>query len=188
MSDFDSLSYEKVPNFLGADTTETISLYMKNIVHRGVYNGENSEDVICAYKMYADPLIEILLENMRPQVEKIVGKKLYPTYSFFRVYVKGDSLLKHIDRPSCEYSVTVNVANEGGLWPIYTESSEGQTSSFTLSPGDALIYKGCEVKHWRESKESVTATGQFMLHYVDQDGSFANYKFDKRNGLGFPIN
>ena len=67
MSDFDSLSYEKVPNFLDADTTETISLYMKNIVHRGVYNGENSEDVICAYKMYADPLIEILLENMRPR-------------------------------------------------------------------------------------------------------------------------
>jgi hypothetical protein len=183
-----SFEYTKVPNFLDDLSTETTAIYMQNIVHRGFYLGESSEGVRSAYQMYADPLAEILLEKMRPRVEEVVGKRLYPTYSFFRVYVKGDILEKHIDRPSCEYSVTVNIANEGGLWPIYMESNEGVVSSFMLNPGDAVIYKGCEIPHWRKSEESTVATGQLMFHYVDRDGEFSSYKFDKRPGLGFQRN
>jgi len=186
MNNFNSVGYAKIDNFLDEATTKTVAAYFKNIVHRGLCFGEDDGNVSCAHKMYADPLTEILLENMRSQVEKIVGKSLYPTYSFFRVYVKGNSLQKHVDRPSCEYSVTVNVANEGGLWPIYMQADKGPVVSFALSPGEAVVYKGCEISHWREEKESNTATGQFMLHYVAQDGDFTDYKFDRRPNLGFP--
>ena len=183
-SEFEEKGYTKVSNFLDEDTVKTMSSYMKNTVNRGLCDSESDSCVVCSYKTYADPLVEILLENLLPEVERVVDKDLYPTYSFFRVYVKGDALHKHTDRPSCEYSVSVNIANDGGNWPIYMQRGEEEPSRIVLNPGDAVIYKGCEVNHWRSTAESTNATAQFMLHYVDKNGPFSDYKFDQRASLG----
>ena len=183
-NDFEEKGYTKVFNFLDKDTVKTMSSYMNNMINRGFCESEANSCVLCNYKLYADPLVEILLENLLPDVENIVNKNLYPTYSFFRVYIKGNALSKHVDRPACEYSVSVNVANEGGNWPIYMQREEEEPSKVVLTPGDAVIYKGCEVKHWRDIDESVNATAQFMLHYVDKKGPFSGYKFDQRDSLG----
>ena len=53
-----------------------------------------------------------------------------------------------------------------------------------LNPGDAVVYKGCEVTHWRRKLPKGHINVQFMLHYVDKNGPYAEYKFDKREALG----
>jgi len=93
---------------------------------------------------------------------------------------------KHTDRPPCEISITVNVATKGELWPIWMEVSGQEPVSILLESGDAVVYKGCEVKHWREKALNTEITAQFMLHYVDKNGPNAAYKFDTRPGLGMP--
>ena len=57
---------------------------------------------------------------------------------------------------------------------------------FVLEPGDAVVYKGCEVVHWRGESVDTEVTAQFMLHYVDQNGPYAKFKFDTRSRLGIP--
>src|SRR5260370_30700699 len=52
--------------------------------------------------VYADPRMELLLARLTPVVEAEAGVTVYPTYSYFRVYKRGDKLNKHKDRPSCE--------------------------------------------------------------------------------------
>jgi hypothetical protein len=59
--------------------------------------------------------------------------------------------------------------------------------SYTLEPGDAVVYKGCEVTHWREKAVDTELNAQFMLHYVDQNGPNAKFKWDSRPSLGLPI-
>jgi hypothetical protein len=59
--------------------------------------------------------------------------------------------------------------------------------AFYLDPGDAVVYKGCEVVHWREKADGTEVTAQFMLHYVDQNGPYADFKLDKRASLGAPL-
>jgi hypothetical protein len=54
-----------------------------------------------------------------------------------------------------------------------------------LNPGDAVIYKGCEVTHWRRKLAKGLINVQFMLHYVDKNGPYTEYKFDGRESLGF---
>ena len=127
---------------------------------------------------YGDLLMDGLLNTLLPDIEKASGLKLLPTYSYFRVYKKGDSLERHVDRPSCEISVSLCLGFEDGeSWPIWIEVPRGAIS-VSLNPGDALLYRGIECPHWREAFEG-NCQAQVFLHYVDQDGPCAEWKFDK---------
>ena len=57
----------------------------------------------------------------QPEMEKVTGLKLYPAYTYARIYKKGDELKRHKDRFSCEISTTMNLG--GDDWPIYLEPS-----------------------------------------------------------------
>jgi len=132
---------------------------------------------------YSDPQMERLLESLLPLVEQIANRKLYPTYSYFRIYKKGDTLKRHTDRPSCEISVTVNLGHVAqSPWPIWVEGPHGN-ASIHLVPGDVVVYRGIDCPHWRSAFDGELAA-QVFLHYVDQDGPRAEWKFDKRKRLG----
>lgn len=126
------------------------------------------------------PTTEALLVVLQPMIEKITGKKLYPTYSYSRIYCKGSTLDRHIDRESCEYSVTVCLNNNPHPWAIHME-----TESVILNAGDIIVYQGLLADHWREELKEETEIVQCFLHYVDVDGSYANHKFDKRPMIGY---
>jgi hypothetical protein len=130
---------------------------------------------------YADPLMESLLEALGPRLEAETGLALGPTYSYFRVYRRGDVLHRHTDRPACEASVTVNLGGDK-IWPIWLEVA-GRPVAVALQPGDGLIYRGIQLAHWREAFEGEHAV-QAFLHYVERDGANKEWIFDKRPGLG----
>jgi len=139
------------------------------------------------YSCYADIAMETLMLKVQPIMEKETKLKLYPAYSYARVYKKGDELKRHKDRFSCEISTTMNLG--GDDWPIYLEPSgkEGMKGiKVNLKPGDMLVYRGCDLQHWREKfkgKECI----QVFLHYnnVKTKGSKNNI-FDKRLHIGLP--
>ena len=79
----------------------------------------NDEQVPNTYSHYADIAMETLLLRTQPIMEKKTGLKLYPTYSYARIYKPGDILHRHKDRFSCEISTTLNLG--GDPWPIHLE-------------------------------------------------------------------
>ena len=81
----------------------------------------NDQQVPETYSNYADIAMETLLLKTQPVMEKHTGMKLIPTYSYARIYKKGDVLHRHKDRYSCEISTTVNLG--GDPWPIYIENN-----------------------------------------------------------------
>ncbi len=100
----------------------------------------------------------------------------------FRVYKGGDVLKRHRDRPSCEVSVTLNLGYEAAApWPIWLEVA-GAARSFALQPGDALLYQGTVLRHWRESFVGAHSV-QVFLHYVDRNGPCNSWKYDGRPAL-----
>ncbi len=128
---------------------------------------------------YGDFIMDGLLDKLLVEVERASGLKLFPTYSYFRVYKYGDTLVRHTDRPACEISVTLCLGfEEHKSWPILIEGPHGVFSA-DLQAGDALLYRGIECPHWRETFEGVRQA-QVFLHYVDQNGPCAEWKFDKR--------
>lgn len=186
MSSFQSAGYTKVKELVDAETVKTISQYFENKINRGEWTAKSEISGGEASKLgyYADPLVEVLLKQCLPAIEQHTGLLLEPTYSFSRVYQEGEELLPHTDRPSCEISATINVACTGDIWPIWMQYEDRDPVKCMLEPGDAVIYKGCEVTHWRRKLPKGHINVQFMLHYVDKNGPNAKYKFDKREALG----
>ena len=69
------------------DTFHHLKLYF------GYYEGEN-EQIPNTYSQYANMAMETLLLKCLPQMEKATGLKLYPAYTYARIYKKGDELKK----------------------------------------------------------------------------------------------
>ena len=163
-------------------------MYQNNITYDdGMLGTWSDKQVPNTYSHYGDNVMETLLVKMLPIMAKETGLNLVPTYSYARIYKKGDELKRHKDRFSCEISTTMNLA--GDDWPIYLEPS-GETGKkgvkVDLKQGDMLVYSGCELEHWREKfkgKECI----QVFLHYNNRKtrGSKDNM-FDKRPHLGLP--
>ena len=174
-----------VEGFLDPLTVQTISMYMENKIRRNEWEVEEAGPVT-KLSYYSDPLIETVLQASLPLVAETCGKELDPTYSYMRVYQPGEELEPHVDRPSCEISVTVNVASKGTPSPIWMHYKDNEPHAYTLNPGDAVVYKGCEAKHWRAPLKADQLNVQFMLHYVNKNGPHAGCKFDTRPNLGFP--
>ena len=131
------------------------------------------------YSIYGDPTFDTLLMKMLPVMKRETGLDVVPTYSYARMYKKGDELKKHKDRPSCEISTTLNLG--GDPWPIFLENNK-----VVLEIGDMLIYEGCKLEHWREPFEGDNC-GQVFLHYNNANGQFKNMNiFDGREKLGLP--
>jgi hypothetical protein len=147
----------------------------------------NDDQVPETYSHYADIVMETLLSWVQPVIEKHISYKLSPTYSFARIYKKGDILERHKDRFSCEISITLNLG--GDRWPIYLDPSEKKGKKgikVDLNPGDMLIYSGCNLEHWREAFQGEDCV-QVFLHYNKADSKKAKEnKFDKRPHLGLP--
>jgi hypothetical protein len=147
----------------------------------------NDEQVPNTYSHYADLVMETLLLGLIPRMEKETGFKVYPTYSYARIYKNGDVLHRHSDRFSCEISTTLNLG--GDPWPIYLEPSGKKDMAglrIDLQPGDMLIYRGCDLEHWRETFEGQNC-GQVFLHYNSQNSKDAERnKFDGRPMVGLP--
>ena len=124
--------------------------------------------------------LELLCEKT-PEVSKLIGETTLPTYTYARVYRNGDELEKHVDRPECEVSLTVNLGGSEE-WDIWIESGEGGEKEvpISLKPGDALIYLGSEAHHWRE-KFNGDHYYQVFLHYVLSRGKHAKNYFDNTN-------
>ena len=146
---------------------------------------------------YADPLMESILAFLRPRIELITGLELLPSYSYYRLYRPGDELKRHKDRPCCEISTTICLGyryrgmHSDYSWAIRVGSSDGSTDTageaFACGEGDAVVYRGCEIEHWREPFDVPTGSwhAQAFLHYVDADGPYADFcKFDGRPSLG----
>jgi hypothetical protein len=164
-----------VPNFF---KTRDLYNYSKELSKKS-HIGDNQ--IPGSPVAYCDPVMEVILIKALPKVEALVGLALYKTYSYWRMYRRGDILRIHKDRPACEISVTMTIGYDGPRpWPVYLLNKNEDPVKIDLEAGDALIYKGIERYHGRGINNS-GRQAQVFLHYVDKNGPYSEWKDDKRN-------
>ena len=148
---------------------------------------------------YNIPMYKDLHYQIKNFLEKKFDINLYPTYYFDRFYFAGQELVKHIDRPACEISVTLQISTNGKEpWHIWFETSTGEEKCAIMDDGDGVVYMGCERPHWRYPLKSRytrpqklwrkfkklpddTYHHQIFLHYVNADGYNLHHAFDACN-------
>ena len=210
---FQTKKYQVIKNVISYELANFIYNYflLKRDAVRYMYeNNIHSQDSILGtwtdqqipntFSCYGDFVMETLIMKVLPVMKKETGLDLIPTYTYARAYKKGDELKRHKDRPSCEISTTVNLG--GDPWPIFIDGTGTDNvideyknihkpnapagSKVVLEVGDMLIYRGCELEHWREPFEG-DSCGQVFLHYNDVNGPYGTQcLFDGRPKLGVP--
>ena len=184
---FQKKKYLPYNNFVPAELANPIVEKYLELAKQNEHKGD--EQVPNTPAWYGEPMCEYLMVESLSKMEKITGLKLAPTYTYMRVYKPGDDLQWHQDRPSCEISVTVNLGQSSSYdWPIWYADPDDLTVRMPvrLYPGEAMIYRGCEVPHWREKFEPDSEDDwqvQVFMHYVDKHGPFNQFAYDQRREL-----
>lgn len=169
--------YLHIPNFITVIEAEILATQFKRFVNE--QNASGDSQVSLSKTAYNFLPFVLLLVNKVPEVNKLFGHYVLPTYTYARVYEKGSDLKEHLDRPACEISLTLNLSKSQD-WPIFFKNKDNQVTSLELNPGDAAMYFGCDIPHWRnvyEGEEHV----QVFLHYVAAMGNNNWAFFDKTN-------
>ena len=177
--------YVAVAGMVTPEEAAAVRQHMEKLQADGIMNLDDTQ-VPNTPAIYGDPVLERLMVGLIPKMEFFTGLTLYPTYSYGRLYKHGDVLKPHVDRAACEISVTLNLGQiPEEPWPIHLRMGQAPPVAAALSPGDALLYRGMEVLHWREAYPG-QHLAQAFLHYVDGNGPHAGEMRDRRDALGLP--
>jgi len=99
------------------------------------------------------------------------GNMLKPSYCIVATYPRGASLPKHVDRPQCDFTLSVLVDYDGladgddAPWPLELDLPDGTTRAVTWGAGDGLLYRGADLPHARGPLPAASATYLFF-HWV----------------------
>jgi hypothetical protein len=121
---------------------------------------------------YNDELMNSLLETKLSLVESESKLNLFPTFAYWRYYVFGGSLKKHMDRPSCEVAVTACIKKYDN-WPVVVEGN-----SFELEEGDGILFAANKQKHWRPGVYKGDGLAQVIMFYVNKKGPYTDHAYD----------
>lgn len=183
--EFKEKGYVHLKGFLHADSCKELTRELKRLVDQK--KTVKDEQCPMSEAIHGTVTFDKLLEDLTPHFEQASGLKLFPTYSYARLYnTQGEELKNHRDRPACEISATLTLDFEGDVWPIYMGNNEDKSNAteIKMEIGDAVMYRGCDIYHWREPYKEGKWQAQVFLHYVDQNGPHAEWKYDKRESLG----
>ena len=152
---FQKQGYVVVKNFISKEMGKHLFEYLKlyeyaQILQNNEKTFEKDEQVPGSFAMgHGNLVFDSLLKTMKPKMEYCTGLDLFPTYTYTRLYKPGNELKIHKDRPSCEISITLKLSDTGWYnWPIWMVDSP-----YDLNDGDGVIYRGCDLEHWREPCE-----------------------------------
>jgi len=166
------VKYKLIKNFFSKEELNILQKYCYNKLDQNKDYKIDIQSFSPAW--YLDPLMLGLLDIKLPIVEKESNLKLFPTYAYWRYYVFGATLSKHTDRPACEISISACIKKYDD-WPIIVEGK-----SFELKEGDAVLYAGCDQKHWRPGIYKGEGMAQVFFHYVNKNGPYTNHAYDKQ--------
>jgi hypothetical protein len=125
--------------------------------------------------------------SIKSIIENFIGRKLYTTYCYDRFYFSNQELKIHTDKEECEISCSLHIkSNLKKNWDFKLKDLCGEEKSVQLNPGDAIVYKGIQIPHWRDPlpsrhgktnfiKNDDTYYHQVFFHYVLQDGNYVQF-------------
>ena len=121
-----------------------------------------------------DPAGRVLIAALREAVESVVGHPVKPSYSFASLYCAGAELVRHVDRPQCEYTLSLlldyapNPGHSAAPWPILLfPSPEKPPLECRQSVGGGLLFQGRRIPHARPPLPEGHRCWVLLLHYVD---------------------
>ncbi|MES2019405.1 MAG: hypothetical protein V4484_23185 [Pseudomonadota bacterium] len=164
-----------VPRLVDAQLAQV--LYQMLLLRHWRGEVKHDRQVPQADSHWGDATLDAMLMALTRRIEQASGCPLLPTYAYARLYFRGEGLPRHRDRDAAQVAVTIHLGSSAGpAWPIWFAPG----IALTQQPGDAVVYLGDRIEHWREPFAG-EHFGQLFLNYVYADGERAGLIHDGRH-------
>ena len=182
---FEHNRYVYLNDTISRPDCEQLTQYMFNLYNEG--KTEKDEQCPLSDSIYGDEIFDNIAQELAGPLSKQLGVEILPTYTYARIYRKGEILVRHRDRPSCEISGTLTLGFDdgSGIWPIFFAKDEDDIvgSASEINIGDLVMYRGCELPHWRPKYKGEWQV-QVFFHFVDANGPYKDSVLDGRKEMG----
>jgi hypothetical protein len=120
-----------------------------------------------------DPACNLIHNELAPLVSQLTGTAVKPSYCLLAIYPLGAFLGRHRDRAQCAWNVSMPLDYRpepapGTEWPLYVEVGQ-QARPLHLGIGDAVVYSGTELYHWRPMQPDGLRSTVCFFHFVPRD-------------------
>lgn len=122
---------------------------------------------------HSHPVADFWHRQLNARVSHLVGRATKPSYSFVSLYLEGGELKWHVDRPPCEYTITLLLDYaplddaDRSPWALTVRARDGSNRDIYQRVGDALIFQGRELKHRRGVLPEGHRSASLLFHFVD---------------------
>ena len=170
---FGERGYANVGNLLHPGQVAALRSYFQRRTMGLKQIGDNQCDR--RYAIHNESVARFYHHQLASVVAHVVGESVVPSYCYFVGYTEGAELARHVDRPQCEFSATLLVdfhplPEDETPWPLWLDTSHGPVPVHQ-SLGDALIYRGRRLPHWRTALPNGSRSYSLLLHYVSPNFS-----------------
>jgi hypothetical protein len=128
------------------------------------------------YRLHSEPAATFFHAQLAGLMSRIAGETVKPSYLYFASYPSGSALPRHVDRPQCEFSISLLVDYspdpDGPCgWSLFLEhpSLPDGVVAADLGLGDAVLYRGRQLAHYRERLPDGHQSSSLFFHYVRED-------------------
>jgi hypothetical protein len=146
--------------------------YYRELVDEGLVADHDSH-VALRFAQHNECLMQYYHRQLCAFFAQIAQQSIKPSYCYFSSYRRGTTLSKHVDREQCQLTASLLIDYEATrlddqAWPLYLElPASGEQIPIVLQPGTCVLYRGCELPHYRDEFRGERSTSSF-LHYVDE--------------------
>jgi hypothetical protein len=125
------------------------------------------------YAAHNENVARYFHRQLAPAIGDIARTLIKPSYCYSVAYQSGSTLERHTDREQCEYSATLCIdaspePRDQSPWPIYLDVRDGALRIWQYI-GDALLYRGRYLTHYRDELPQGHTSTSLLFHYVDED-------------------
>jgi len=160
----------KLPSLIHPLQIRTLAAYYRRLIESGWVLGD--DQVERRHGWHNESVARFFHHQLTDFVSRVAGEPVKPAYSYSSAYRGSAALGAHMDRRQCEYTLSLLVdhssASSPDPWPLWFLGPRGKVS-VTLQPGDAVLFRGCELPHWRDAAPEDQDQIMLLFHWVPSD-------------------
>jgi hypothetical protein len=167
--------YAELPQLLPRLQIAALRRYYRDLLDEG-HVAEHDRQVPLRSAQHNERVMQYYHHQLCGFLGRIAGQTIKPSYGYFASYRRGATLNKHVDREQCKLTASllldyIAAPSDDPVWPLYLElPTTGDQIASRLGPGGCVLYRGCELPHYRYELRAERSTS-FFLHYVDESFS-----------------
>jgi hypothetical protein len=164
--------YVNLPGLLHGFHMDALRKYYRRLIRTGgMYLGDGQTNRRhCAHN---ETVSRFFHQQFTHAVSAVVGEEVKPSYTYVVSYREGAELERHNDRAQCEFTLSLLVdyppeRERQSPWPLCLDV-DGRTVEVVQNVGDALLFCGRALPHFRPRLPEGCTSTSALFHYVRKD-------------------